>query len=710
MPTLAARPYRRFLTSAFHKRFAHASALALLVCWDNAFWILHTGSYLWSWFPVGPAGLVALLLFGSSLAIFILEVATMNLGRRSGLSPFNTCRRYIFSISTAQTVLCYILSSWWFCEIYISSSPVKARLGWVNRGDMSTPDRLNERPIYLRSVHFLLALLQSANHLYNDFSTVHIPTLPQPSTLQPDQRTHHIDPITFQLQSAYVPMLQRCILTSFSVAILGPFIYTPFLRHRFWSLHLKMAKPIFSIPRSDARPSGYPPCTPALILRSFLSGFLLLLVWESSTFLFSALLAREPLKKGEPLSSGGKDPNGTLLSGLKARKDVVKTFAFWELVIIAQRLPERRKTIFAEIERTGGPCWSQMLDAALNIVHGINIRIKIEKASTVKPLPPNEQPPKKSPKIESLPRLTRQISNKPIVQSTPPPKTRAETLEHRVGQSVKWFGGSKEPWTPPVSKVKNYADRSGITKERANGLFEKMSIRLQAASSVFAWFFKTPLERRINAVILGSPYSNAALIVDAVESVTRMQVASLSEDDYGKVISGVPDTVRTLTKAVVAIETFVGANNQGGLSGIEEVEMVFDRLKAALSELLSGFQLYLTDVGLGIRELQEAKKASEKRPLIQKAEQQQDGSAKQSKLQGFTRLLQEEKSNDRDQKTRPKQNHAQGKGRVEQGRQERGSGRRIDKQIEAQDQPKRNAGWRFDKRGFEARPEMAMVR
>lgn len=33
------RPYRRFLTSALHRRFVHASALALIVCWDNAFWI-----------------------------------------------------------------------------------------------------------------------------------------------------------------------------------------------------------------------------------------------------------------------------------------------------------------------------------------------------------------------------------------------------------------------------------------------------------------------------------------------------------------------------------------------------------------------------------------------------------------------------------------------------------------------------------------------
>jgi hypothetical protein len=33
------RPYRRFLTSAFHRRFVHAAALALIVSWDTAFWL-----------------------------------------------------------------------------------------------------------------------------------------------------------------------------------------------------------------------------------------------------------------------------------------------------------------------------------------------------------------------------------------------------------------------------------------------------------------------------------------------------------------------------------------------------------------------------------------------------------------------------------------------------------------------------------------------
>ena len=119
-------------------------------------------------------------------------------------------------------------------------------------------------------------------------------------------------------------------------------------------------------------------------------------------------------------------------------------------------------------------------------------------------------------------------------------------------------------------------------------------------------------------MVLGSGRATTALIVDAVEVVTRMLVASLSEDAYGKAISGVPEAVRTLAKAISSIEALVRENGEGLDSGIREVEVIVERLKAGLTELLSAFQLYLSDVGLGIGELAAAKTLAEKRSLLLK--------------------------------------------------------------------------------------------
>ena len=55
---------------------------------------------------------------------------------------------------------------------------------------------------------------------------------------------------------------------------------------------------------------------------SWISGFFLVLIFEASNVLFTAYVAREPLKKGQPFTAESKDPNGTLLLGLKQKKEI----------------------------------------------------------------------------------------------------------------------------------------------------------------------------------------------------------------------------------------------------------------------------------------------------------------------------------------------------------------------------------------------------
>ncbi len=484
---------------------------------------------------------------------------------------------------------------------------------------MSTPDKLNERPIYLRGVFLFLAIAQSVIHIYNDFSAIKIPASPLPSASTPDQGTHRIPAISAQLQSALLPILRRSVAVSGIMALLAPFPYTFFLRHLFWSWHLTFAKLYYNISRSDARPNGFAPAGPSMMLRSFGAGFLLLLTWEVTSFLFTALLARQPLKKGQVLSAASKDPNGTLLNGLKAKTEVVKTYAFWEFALIARSFPERRKAIFADIERQNGTCWAQMQVAALDVIRGINMRIE---ATT---LPAAEKMVAQqvvgtgnAAKGESLPKIVPVASNKPIFANATPPRTSRERLQSASGTLAKSLGQSPKPWSPPVAKVKRLLEdaTSSLSQEPATEQVHQYWAALNA--SQIGWFFKRSNQRSINAVVLGSGHARTALIVDAVEVVTRMLVASLLEDAYGKAISGVPEAVRTFAKAVSSIEAFVQKNGEGLASGIGEVEVVVQRLKAGLAELLSAFQLYLSDVGLEVGELTAAKKAAEKRSLLLK--------------------------------------------------------------------------------------------
>jgi nucleoporin NDC1 len=567
---------------------------------------------------------------------------------------------------------------------------------------MSTPDRLNERPIYLRSVFVLLALCQTGMHIYNDDSSVHIPVSAPTKTPAPDNRTHKLAPITVQnQQKAMSRIIQRCLAVPFVLAITGPVIYALFLRQTFWSWHLTFAKLIYSLPRSDARPTGYPPGNPAVMALSFGVGFLLMLTWEATSFFFSTSLAQEPVKKDQPLSQGSKDPNGTLITGLRAKRDVVKTFAFWELVIIAQKHPERRKVIFADIGREGGRAWDQMLGAALDVVQAINSRIE---AATTKTKPAEEAQSPDAMEIDSLPRIAPPVKEKPIFAHSPPPQTRTEEIESYIDWGAKRIGQSKHPFEPPLSRWREllkYITPAGNSQENTStsAFFNYASYLIQTSRIEWlfipiGWFFRPTFSRKVNTTILGHPQSNAAVITDAIESTTRMLVASLSEDLYGKAISGVPTTVRAFTTTINAIETFVQHHvkeEAGPEADIDEVEIVLARLKGGLAELLGAFQLFLVDQGVSAAEHRSAQNAArpgrllperEERRRVQEKEREREREENKRKELEVRRQQQQQQKDQKGRGAIGEKGQAKGK---EAGKESAAGERRPQKRLEPQD-------------------------
>lgn len=87
----------------------------------------------WSWFPIGACGIRAVLLFVTSLVVFVLRVGQLHLGSRTTTSSIATFR-YLFPLQVAQTFGWYIFSAWWFTEIYLWSSSADAHLEMVKRG------------------------------------------------------------------------------------------------------------------------------------------------------------------------------------------------------------------------------------------------------------------------------------------------------------------------------------------------------------------------------------------------------------------------------------------------------------------------------------------------------------------------------------------------------------------------------------------------
>lgn len=197
--------------------------------------------------------------------------------------------------------------------------------------------RLNERPIYIRTLLFLLAILQTIFHLYYDYDRVYLPivvrqveTSPGPEItmekkleINTSLRPHALVNPWEQVKAAAPLVLQRVALRSAAMAISGPFIYALFIRHRAWHWSLSLAQLLWDMPAAAVL-SYLPPSPIWLVLQSLYAQFLLLWLWESSNTLFNAFVTQEPLRKGQPLSDESRDPNGTLLNGLQSKREVPK--------------------------------------------------------------------------------------------------------------------------------------------------------------------------------------------------------------------------------------------------------------------------------------------------------------------------------------------------------------------------------------------------
>ena len=183
--------------------------------------------------------------------------------------------------------------------------------------------RLNERPIFLRSHLYFLAIVESILHLYYDRDDVSPPrpTLQDQGTdLKGTQKA--IPPVPF-LKKNIFGELRGAISHSLMLSLPSLVLYYLFFRNTAWTWGLSLARIFWSIPKTVGPPS-FPPYHYSLIFRSFTSGFLLLSLWRISNLLFTTYVTQEPLKRCLPLTHQSSDPNGSLLNGLKSKRGLIR--------------------------------------------------------------------------------------------------------------------------------------------------------------------------------------------------------------------------------------------------------------------------------------------------------------------------------------------------------------------------------------------------
>ena len=280
---------------------------------------LTRSAVFWAWLPFGRAGIRTGLLFIPAFMIFILRVAQLHVGIRTSNSAYQTFVRYAPRFQTIQTAGWYLFSAYLFSEIYIWSASKEADLNRIKMIRNTERPTLNERPIYLTCFLYFLAIVQTGFHLYYDYDRIDMPitkTKPQDS---PDGGAHSVVSPEAQLRTKLLPLAMSALYRSVVMAVVSPFIYSFTIRDFAWGFTRSFAKYFWSLPKSNALPT-IRPFHWGLLMRTVSAGFLVIMLWEVGNTAFSVYVAQEPLKNERPITYESRDPNGSLLTGLKGKK------------------------------------------------------------------------------------------------------------------------------------------------------------------------------------------------------------------------------------------------------------------------------------------------------------------------------------------------------------------------------------------------------
>jgi nucleoporin NDC1 len=302
----------------------------------------------------------------------------------------------------------------------------------------------------------------------------------------------------------------------------------------------------------------------------------------------------------------------------------MQAFAFWELVYIAQRFQDRRKAIFEDIDRKGGSTWSQILAICLETITGISTRISEYEGT---PVTADVKPvTKKDEAIPSLPKIGKPLKDglkEPgdLFSSPPPPTSKRAGVVQAVGTFAKAHGQSPPRSSSKALKLLSKAENAILTpkqKEEVSldgfgALIRDWGIRF--LQSNFGWPFRQQYRRKIATVLLGSPYGDVGIIVDAIDSLARLAVCSLQEDRYGNVQRDVRKIIQSFTATVIKLEKFktsIGVHWTDVEKKQEspEVDTILAALKGGLSELIEAFGDYSEDLRLSPSEMRLAREAA----------------------------------------------------------------------------------------------------
>ncbi|KAF4807779.1 Nucleoporin NDC1 [Colletotrichum siamense] len=628
--TVRRAPYKDFLQPALHRRFSSTATILLALSYFQAIILSGWSSYFWTWFPIGPAGIRTLFIFICGLAILVLRISQYHVGVRAANSTFDAFTKFFFSLQTIETWMFYSFSSTLFSYIYLWALPETANLGMVTyySGDRA---RANERTIFFFCYMGISAAVQALFHFYQDDDKILINVS---RSKNGEAKSSGDSSATLKNVVGEIPaILAQAGSRAFANILVTSVVYFFLLRSWAWGWALFFLRPFYNLPKTNMLPPSQP-VDIHLFVRCFIAGFLISSAWKTANHAFSTFMVKEPLKNGKPLTSESKDPNGSLLNGLKSKKSQIRCFALWELANIARSDDVRRKAIYEDIDRKDGSMWSQVFVLCLEVVKSIEKRIDEYGKPPAAPAPPVE--PEQVRARSSAP-----LKEDPIFQSKPANKSMRGEVEKALTSVGRHPGHSPVSQLSPLAKKTLRGARDKVLSKEQQEALSSPQLRTQiqtwaltiVGNEYVGWIFRQEFRNRLTAVILGSPYSELSQYINAVDVLSLFLVNSIQEDKFGNVHRDVASVIRNFTVIINKIEAFkanfpVHWTDIHGSRATPEVDGVLSALKTGLAQVVVEFEPYASDLRLSRTDIRLAKEASteaspteEDRPLLPEMQQ-----------------------------------------------------------------------------------------
>ncbi len=233
--------------------------------------------------------------------------------------------------------------------------------------------------------------------------------------------------------------------------------------------------------------------------------------------------------------------------------------------------------------------------------------------------------------IESLPSISSApLGQENIFSNARTPATTREKIESSIGTIAKSYGHSPQPAKPLKflesqraggEKYLDVARQKLLTQGQQESL--SSSGLLAQYNDYLIRFLRTPIgrpfrrtfKRRASTVVLGSPYAELTPIIDSVNALSALALASLTEDPYGKVARDVPLLIRAFVSVIQSTEGFVrdlpvhwtDVEFSDSDRRVEETDLVVASMKAGLKGMVDAFGQYATELGLTEKEIKIAR-------------------------------------------------------------------------------------------------------